>query len=152
MRSASIRLKQNAHYRGGIEQGGYAPLYIPRIGERPEYTDRVLRPFLYTRSLYPARRKTLVDLVLEKARRRRCSHELAMDFGRNSTVLDQPAVAELDLQNLRLGVVADRADLARVDAFSLHGQFSDTVTASPERTEASCRGSASIIPRTLQRL
>src|SRR5438309_7820607 len=138
MRSASIRLlKQNAHYRGGIEQGGYAPLYIPCIGERPEYTDRVLRPFLHTRSLYPARGKTLVDLVLEKARRRRRSQELAMDFGRNPTVLDQPAVAELDLQNLRLGVVADRADLARVDAFSLHGQSSDTVTASPERTEAS---------------
>src|SRR6266853_6374648 len=71
-------------------------------------------------SSYPARRKTLVDLVLEKARRRRRSHELAMDFGRNSTVLDQPAVAELDLQNLRLGVVADCADLARVDAVSLH--------------------------------
>src|SRR6266545_5128043 len=71
-------------------------------------------------SLYPVRRKTFVDLVLEEARRRGRGHELAMDLGRNSAVLDQPAVAELDLQNLRLGVVAGRADLARVDAYAFH--------------------------------
>src|SRR6266571_6891408 len=70
--------------------------------------------------LYPVRRKTFVDLVFEKTRRRGRGHELAVHLGRNSTVLDQPAVAELDLQNLRLGVVAGRADLARVDAFSFH--------------------------------
>ena len=76
----------------------------------------------YCVSLYPARGKILVDLVLEKTRRRGRRHELAMDFGRNSSVLDQPAVAEFDLQNLRLGVVTGRADLARVDAFSFHDQ------------------------------
>src|SRR6266446_10209231 len=70
--------------------------------------------------LYPARRKTFVDLVFEKTRRGRRGHELPMDLGRNSAVLDQPAVAELDLQDLRLGVVTGRADLARVDALSLH--------------------------------
>src|SRR5216683_2655609 len=79
--------------------------------------------------LYPARRKTFVDLVFEEARRRGRGDELAMDFGRNSAVLDQLAVAELDLQNLRLGVVAGRADLARVDACPFHGHSSDTVRA-----------------------
>src|SRR6267378_4800300 len=102
--------------------------------------------------LYAGRRKTFVDLVFEKARRRRRGHELAMDLGRNSTVLDQPTVAEFDLQNLRLHVVAGRADLARVDAFSFHGHSSDTAMLSPLRTEASCRGSPSIMPSTLQRV
>src|SRR6266702_1139316 len=72
-----------------------------------------------------------------------------MNLGRNSAVLDQPAVAEFYLQNLRLGIVAGRADLARVDAFSFHGHSSDTVTASPERTEASPRGSPSTVPSAL---
>src|SRR6266702_6534478 len=67
-----------------------------------------------------SRRKALVDLVLEEARRRRRGHELAMHFGRDAAVLIDPAVAELDLQDLRLGVVADRADLARIDAFAFH--------------------------------
>src|SRR5438034_1078950 len=71
-------------------------------------------------SLYPIRLKTFVDLVLEKARRRRRRHELAMDLGGHPSVLDQPAVAEFDLQNLRLGIVANRADPARVDASSFH--------------------------------
>src|SRR5258708_6111168 len=102
--------------------------------------------------LYTDRRKTFVDLVLEETRRRGRRHELAMDLRRNSTVLDQLAVAELDLQHLRLRVVTDRADLARVDALSFHGHSSDTVMLSPERTEASCRGSPSIVPRTLQRV
>src|SRR6266853_5481408 len=100
--------------------------------------------------LYTDRRKTFVDLVLEETRRRGRRHELAMDLWRNSTVLDQLAVAELDLQHLRLRVVTDCADLARVDAFSFHGYSSDTVMASPELTEASCRGSPSTFPRTLQ--
>src|SRR6266704_5011604 len=67
-----------------------------------------------------SRRKALVDLVLEEARRRRRGHELAMHFGRDAAVLIDPAVAELDLQDLRLGVVADRADLARIDALAFH--------------------------------
>src|SRR5712672_2860135 len=71
--------------------------------------------------LYTDRRKTLVDLVLEEARRRGRRHELAMDLRRNSTVLDQLAVAEFDLQQLRLRVVTDRADPARIDALALHG-------------------------------
>src|SRR5712664_3620192 len=75
-----------------------------------------------------------------------------MDFGRNSAVLDQPAVAELDLQDLRLGVVAGGADLARVAALSFPFHSSDTVMPSPERTEASRRGSPSIVPSTLQRV
>src|SRR5213594_1297385 len=79
--------------------------------------------------LYPARWKTFVDLVFEKAGRRGRSHELAVHLGRNPAVLNQPAVAELDLQNLRLGVVTRRTDLARVDAFSFHGHSSDTVRA-----------------------
>src|SRR5216684_5812141 len=70
--------------------------------------------------LYTDRRKTFVDLVLEETRRRGRRHELAMDLRRNSTVLDQLAVAELDLQHLRLRVVTDRADLARIDALSFH--------------------------------
>src|SRR6266849_1164395 len=70
--------------------------------------------------LHATRRKAFIDLVLEKARRRGRSHELAMDLGRNSAVLDQLAVAELDLPNMRLRVVAGRADLARVDAFAFH--------------------------------
>src|SRR6266700_6389254 len=69
---------------------------------------------------YAARRKTFVDLVLEEARRRGRRHELAVHFGRNPAVLIDPAVAELDLQELRLGVVARRADLARIDAFAFH--------------------------------
>src|SRR6266850_2883733 len=106
----------------------------------------------YAVLLYTARRKGFVDLVFEKAGRRRCRHELTVHLGRNSTILDQLAVAELDLQKLRLGVVTGSADLARVDAFSFHGHSSDTVMPSPERTEASCRGSPSIVPRTLQRV
>src|SRR5712691_7143253 len=74
--------------------------------------------------LYPARRKTFVDLVFEKARWRGRGHELPMDLGRNSAVLDQPAVAEFDLQDLRLGIVAGRADLARVEALSFHALVS----------------------------
>src|SRR5882762_2542205 len=101
---------------------------------------------------YAARRKAFVDLVFEEAGRRRRRHELTVHLGRNSTVLDQLAVAELHLQHLRLRVVTGRADLARVDAFSFHGHSSDTVMPSPERTEASCRGSPSIVPRTLQRV
>src|SRR5216684_764215 len=66
------------------------------------------------------RRKALVDLVFEEARRRGRGHELAVHFGRDPAVLIDPAVAELDLQDLRLGVVADRADLARIDAFAFH--------------------------------
>src|SRR5712691_6734236 len=66
------------------------------------------------------RRKALVDLVLEEARRRGRGHELAVYLGRHAPVLDHFAVAELDLQHLRLGVVADRADLARIDALAFH--------------------------------
>src|SRR5882672_2370275 len=106
----------------------------------------------YCVSLYPARRKVLVDLVLEKARRRRRRHELAVHLGGDTAVLDQFPVAELDLQNLRLGVVAGRADLARVDAFSLHAHSNATLMPSPLRIEARCRGSPSIMPRTLQRV
>src|SRR5258706_14684821 len=102
--------------------------------------------------LNTARRKVLVDFVFEKAGRRRCRHELTVHLGRNSTILDQLAVAELDLQKLRLGVVTGSADLPRVDAFSFHGHYSDRLMPSPERTEASCRGSPSIVPRTLQRV
>src|SRR5229473_452971 len=40
---------KNAHYRGGIEQGGYAPLYIPHIGESHERTESAPRAFLHTR-------------------------------------------------------------------------------------------------------
>src|SRR6266571_2468275 len=69
---------------------------------------------------YAARRKTFVDLVLEEARRRGCRHELPVHFGRDAAVLIDPAVAELDLEDLGLGVVADRADLARVDALAFH--------------------------------
>jgi len=103
MRSASM---MGSHYRGGIEQGGYASLYIPHI---PTY------------ALLQARRgKALVDLVLEEARRRGRGHELAVHFGRHAAVLDHPAVTELDLQQLRFGIVAGRADLARIDAFAFH--------------------------------
>src|SRR5258706_134032 len=102
--------------------------------------------------LYPARRKTLVDLVLEEARRRRRRHELAVHLGGDTAVLDQPAVAELDLQHLRLRIVTDRADPARIDSFPLHDHSMVTAIASPLRTEASCRGSPSIRPSTLQRV
>src|SRR5260221_676573 len=67
-----------------------------------------------------ARWKTFVDLVFEKTGRRGRGHELAMDLWRNSAVLDDLAVAELDLQQLRLRVVADRADPARIEAFAFH--------------------------------
>ncbi len=66
------------------------------------------------------RRKALVDLVLEEAGRRGRRHELAVHFGRDATVLDDLAIAEFDFERLRLGVVADRADLARIDAFAFH--------------------------------
>src|SRR5712692_1666236 len=66
------------------------------------------------------RGKALVDLVLEEARRRGRRHELAVHFGRDAPVGEQPAVAEFDFENLGLGVVADRADLARIDAFAFH--------------------------------
>src|SRR5882672_1376144 len=102
--------------------------------------------------LYPARGETFVDLVREEARCRGRRHELAMDLGRNSAVLDQPSVAELDLQSLRLRIVADRADLARVDALSLHDHSTVTLIVSPLRTEANWRGSPSIRPSTLQGL
>src|SRR5882762_4447569 len=100
----------------------------------------------YCVSLYPARRKVLVDLVFEKTGRRRRRHELPVHFRGNAAVLEELAVAELDFQCLRLRVVADRADPARVDAFSLHGHSSDTVMLSPLRTEPSRRGSPSIMP------
>src|SRR5712664_4395077 len=93
--------------------------------------------------LYTDRRKTFVDLVLEETRRRGRRHELAMDLRRNSTVLDQLAVAELDLQHLRLLVVTDRADPARIDSFPLHDHPMVTAIESPLRTDASCRGSPS---------
>src|SRR5437867_13344195 len=80
--------------------------------------------------LYPARWKTFVDLVFEETGRRGRSHELAVHLGRNPAVLYQPAVAELDLQNLRLSVVTGRAYLARVDAFPFHVQYSETVRSS----------------------
>src|SRR6266853_175059 len=102
--------------------------------------------------LYTDRRKTFVDLVLEETRRRGRRHELAMDLRRNSTVLDQLAVAEFDLQQLRLRVVTDRADPARIDAFAFHVHSMVKVIASPERTEASSPGLPSIFPRTLQRV
>src|SRR6266850_1127658 len=63
----------------------------------------------YAVLLYTARRKGFVDLVFEKAGRRRCRHELTVHLGRNSTILDQLAVAELDLQKLRLGVLTGSA-------------------------------------------
>src|SRR6266700_2137432 len=66
------------------------------------------------------RRKALVDLVLKEAGRRGRGHELAVYLGRHAPVLDHFAVAELDLQHLRLGVVPDRADLARIDALAFH--------------------------------
>src|SRR5712691_509164 len=69
---------------------------------------------------YTARRKAFVDPVFEKAGRRRCRHELAVHLGRDSAVLDDLAVAELDLQQLRLRVVADGADPARIEAFAFH--------------------------------
>src|SRR6266853_3579218 len=74
----------------------------------------------YAVLLYAAGRKAFVDLVFEKAGRRRCRHELTVHLWRNSTVLDQLAVAELDLQKLRLRVVADGADPARIEAFAFH--------------------------------
>src|SRR5258708_27765081 len=92
----------------------------------------------YAVLLSTARRKGFVDLVFEKAGRRRCRHELTVHLGRNSAILDQLAVAELDLQKLRLGVVTGSADLVRVDAFSFHGHSSDRALPSPERTEATC--------------
>src|SRR6266853_6012898 len=67
-----------------------------------------------------ARWKTFVDLVFEKTGRRGRGHELAMDLWRNSAVLDDLAVAEFDLQQLRLRVVADGADPARIEAFAFH--------------------------------
>src|SRR6266446_310431 len=83
---------------------------------------------------YAVRRKALVDLVLEEARRRGRGHELAVHFGRDAAVGEQPAVAEFDFENLRLGVVADRADLARIDALALHGHSIVMVIASPKLT------------------
>ncbi len=71
--------------------------------------------------LQPRRGKALVDLVFEEARRRGRGHELAVHFGRDPAVLIDPAVAELDLQDLRLGVVACslpgrlRYDASRID-------------------------------------
>src|SRR6266581_6713116 len=72
-------------------------------------------------ALLQARRgKALVDLVLEEARRRGRGSELTVHFGRDAAVLIDPAVAELDFEHLRFGVVAYRADLARIDAFAFH--------------------------------
>src|SRR5437667_11293802 len=99
-------------------------------------------------SPYPARRETFVDLVLEKARRRGCGHELSMDFGGDPSVLNQPAIAEFDLQRLRLRVVTDRADLARVDEFAFHGHYRDTVMLSPLLTETIWLALLSILPST----
>src|SRR5581483_8566878 len=69
----------------------------------------------------PARRVALVDLVLEEADGRGRRRELAVDLARYAAVLDHLAVAELDLERLRLGVVARRADPAGIDALALHG-------------------------------
>src|SRR5262245_54598560 len=97
-----------------------------------------------------SRGKALVDLVLEEAGRRGRGHELAVHLRRHASILDDLAVAELELQQLRLGVVARAADLARVDALALHGHSRVTVIASPERAVASCLGSPSMRPSTLQ--
>src|SRR5712692_2391600 len=74
--------------------------------------------------LHPVRGITLVDLVFEEARRRWRRHELAVHLGGDPAVLDQLAVAEFDLQQLRLGVVSGGADLARIDALAFHALVS----------------------------
>src|SRR5215831_11685848 len=84
-----------------------------------------------------SRGKALVDLVLEEAGGRGCRHELPVDLGRHAAVLHDLAVAELDLQQLRLGIVARAPDLARIDALSLHGHSKVSVMLSPLRTDAS---------------
>src|SRR5262252_859830 len=99
-----------------------------------------------------SRGKALVDLVLEEAGRRGRGHELPVNFGRHAAELQDLTVAELDLQQLRLGVVADAPDLARIDALALHGYSRDTVMVSPPRTEAKSRASPSMRPSTLQGL
>src|SRR5260221_11824380 len=74
----------------------------------------------YAVLLYTARREGFVDLFFEKAGRRRGRHELTVHLGGNSTILDQLAVAELDLPKLRLWVGTGSAGLARVYAFAFH--------------------------------
>src|SRR5262249_15032000 len=60
------------------------------------------------------------DLVLEETGRRGRGHELAVDLRRDAAVLHDLAVAELDLEQLCLGIVARAPDLARIDALALH--------------------------------
>src|SRR2546427_12970814 len=60
--------------------------------------------------------------------------------------------SELDFEQLRLGVVSNGADPARVDALAFHGHSIVSVMTSPGRTEESCPGSPSILPSTLQRV
>src|SRR5713101_6174649 len=82
------------------------------------------RHYKARRLAHAGRRKTFVDLVFEEAGRRGRRHELAVHLGGDPAVLDQLSVAEFDFQHLSLRVVADRSDLARVDAFALHALVS----------------------------
>src|SRR6266849_10403741 len=119
MRSASMWLLCKTRIIGEVSNKGVIPLVYP---PHPAY------------ALLQARRgKTLVDLVLEEAGRRGRRHELAVHFGRHASVLHDLAVAELDLQDLRLGVVARRADLARIDAFAFHAASLVVCATTPAR-------------------
>src|SRR5262245_3753224 len=98
---------------------------------------------LYGSGLADAGRgKALVDLVLEEARRRRRGHELPVHLGRDAAVLHDLSVAELDLEKLRLRVVAHSSDLARADPLSVHQSLSFSAGRSSEEGAMSARQSA----------
>src|SRR6185295_15645314 len=82
---------------------------------------------------YGFRRVFLFDLVVEEGGRVGRGHEAAVDLGIDADVLVDLAIGELHFQRLRALVVADRAQLRRIDALSLHQAFS-TLILSPDLT------------------
>src|ERR1700675_4783346 len=64
----------------------------------------------------------LFDVVAEETPHRRGSRESPPGIGRDARVFDQRAVAKLDAQRAGAFIVADRAQVAGIDALHLHAR------------------------------
>src|SRR5471032_680761 len=82
----------------------------------------LLRP----RDAAPAR-ELLLDIVAVKTPRRTCAGEAPPDLGADTGIIDRAAVVEFDPQHPLARVVADRAQLARVDALHFHDCLPDPI-------------------------
>src|SRR2546422_1805209 len=71
---------------------------------------------LVYRHSHPLPGVLLGDLVVKKRCRIRRRHEAPVDLGVDAAVLEHLAVGHLDFERARVLVVADRAQLGRIDA------------------------------------